>query len=95
MIEWEGHPHSFSFHHPFILAFDSSFIEIRHVDTVSGHRMLILQKTYNLYQGKLVQVIPGINIRCLQPNNTTETTIYCVREDEHRTGTEIIFGLRK
>ncbi|CEG72242.1 hypothetical protein RMATCC62417_07831 [Rhizopus microsporus] len=35
MIEWEGHPHSFSFHHPFILAFDSSFIEIRHVDTVS------------------------------------------------------------
>ncbi|CAO3698518.1 unnamed protein product [Rhizopus microsporus] len=78
MIEWEGHPHSFSFHHPFILAFDSSFIEIRHVDT-----------------GKLVQVIPGINIRCLQPNNTTETTIYCVREDEHRTGTEIIFGLRK
>ncbi|RCH93227.1 RHO1 GDP-GTP exchange protein 2, partial [Rhizopus stolonifer] len=35
MINWDGHPNSFAFYHPFILAFDTNFVEIRHVDTVS------------------------------------------------------------
>ncbi|KAG2229535.1 hypothetical protein INT48_006926, partial [Thamnidium elegans] len=33
IIHWEGHPTSFAFHYPYILAFDSSFIEIRHINT--------------------------------------------------------------
>lgn len=34
IIHWEGHPNAFAFRYPYILAFDSSFIEIRHVNTV-------------------------------------------------------------
>lgn len=34
IINWEGHPTAFAFEYPYILAFDSSFIEIRHIDTV-------------------------------------------------------------
>lgn len=36
MIHWEGQPTAFAFQYPYILAFDSSFIEIRHIDTVSN-----------------------------------------------------------
>ncbi|KAI9280723.1 CNH domain-containing protein [Sporodiniella umbellata] len=77
MICWEGQPSSFAFHYPYILAFDPTFVEIRHSDT-----------------GKLIQVIPGNNIRCLQPNGNLDTTIYCAKEDEQRTGSEIIFGIK-
>ncbi|CEP19415.1 hypothetical protein [Parasitella parasitica] len=33
IINWEGHPTAFVFQYPYVLAFDSSFIEIRHVNT--------------------------------------------------------------
>lgn len=33
LIEWEGAPESFAFSYPFVMAFDSSFIEIRNVVT--------------------------------------------------------------
>ncbi|RCI05119.1 RHO1 GDP-GTP exchange protein 2, partial [Rhizopus stolonifer] len=33
LIEWEGAPESFAFCYPFVLAFDSSFIEVRNVVT--------------------------------------------------------------
>ncbi|KAF2202340.1 CNH-domain-containing protein [Delitschia confertaspora ATCC 74209] len=32
-IEWEGIPQAFAFFHPYILAFEPSFIEIRHIET--------------------------------------------------------------
>lgn len=51
MIHWEGHPNAFAFYHPFILAFDSSFVEIRHVDTVSLKNIkatLCTEQKYNL-----------------------------------------------
>lgn len=35
MIHWEGYPTAFAFQYPYILAFDSSFIEIRHINSVS------------------------------------------------------------
>lgn len=34
-MRWEGNPTAFAFRYPYIVAFDSSFIEIRHIDTVS------------------------------------------------------------
>ncbi|RCH90408.1 RHO1 GDP-GTP exchange protein 2, partial [Rhizopus stolonifer] len=49
LINWEGHPLSFVYHYPYILAFDSSFIEIRHVNTgelvqiIPGHNIRSLQ----------------------------------------------------
>jgi hypothetical protein len=33
IILWEGSPQSFALSYPFILAFEPSFIEIRHVET--------------------------------------------------------------
>lgn len=35
LIEWEGSPESFAFSYPYAIAFDSSFIEVRNVVTVS------------------------------------------------------------
>ncbi|KAI8976067.1 CNH domain-containing protein [Pilobolus umbonatus] len=32
LIRWEGSPSSFAFHYPYVIAFDASFIEIRHMD---------------------------------------------------------------
>ena len=32
-IIWEGNPQAFAMHGPYILAFEPSFIEIRHLDT--------------------------------------------------------------
>lgn len=35
MISWEGVPTGFALHYPFILAFEPTFVEIRHVETSS------------------------------------------------------------
>ncbi|KAI8346170.1 CNH domain-containing protein [Blakeslea trispora] len=48
LIHWEGHPTSFVLRYPYILAFDSSFIEIWHVNTgkltqiITGHNIRFL-----------------------------------------------------
>ncbi|KAF9269288.1 Dbl homology domain-containing protein [Marasmius fiardii PR-910] len=47
-IEWEGTAERVAIHSPYILLFDSRFIEIRHLET-----------------GRLVQIIPGNDIRCI------------------------------
>ncbi|KAI8328261.1 CNH domain-containing protein, partial [Chlamydoabsidia padenii] len=35
MMQWEGHPTAFAYHYPYLAAFDTSFIEIREIET--GH----------------------------------------------------------
>lgn len=35
LCEWESHPDNIVYHHPYVIAFDQRFIEIRHVETVS------------------------------------------------------------
>ncbi|KAJ9107545.1 hypothetical protein QFC21_001003 [Naganishia friedmannii] len=39
-IQWEGVPTSFALHYPYILAFEPTFVEVRHVDT--GHLVQII-----------------------------------------------------
>jgi len=60
-IEWEGHPLSFALRYPYLVSFDTTFIEVRHVET-----------------GALLQVIPGANIRCLNPESSGP--IHCVSD---------------
>jgi len=48
IIEWEGTAERVALHAPYILLFDTRFIEIRHIET-----------------GRLVQIIPGNDIRCV------------------------------
>ncbi|KII85858.1 hypothetical protein PLICRDRAFT_56335 [Plicaturopsis crispa FD-325 SS-3] len=33
MVHWEGSPTGFALHYPYVLAFESTFVEIRHVET--------------------------------------------------------------
>lgn len=40
IITWEGHPTSFALSYPYLLAFDSNFVEIRHVSTGALHQIL-------------------------------------------------------
>ena len=48
LIHWEGQPRGFAFYHPYILAFDPSFIEIRHIGTgdliqvIAGHGISLM-----------------------------------------------------
>ncbi|KAE9397959.1 citron-like protein, partial [Gymnopus androsaceus JB14] len=46
-VEWEGTAERVALHAPYVLLFDSRFIEVRHLET-----------------GRLVQIIPGNDIRC-------------------------------
>lgn len=34
MITWEGNPVSFAYRFPYIIAFEPTFVEVRHMDTV-------------------------------------------------------------
>lgn len=36
LCEWESHPDNIVYHHPYVIAFDQRFIEVRHVETVSS-----------------------------------------------------------
>ncbi|KOS12758.1 cnh-domain-containing protein [Malassezia pachydermatis] len=40
IIHWEGNPTSFALHYPYILAFESNFIEVRHVETGALHQVI-------------------------------------------------------
>jgi len=40
IIHWEGFPTSFALHMPYILAFESKFVEVRHVDTGALHQVI-------------------------------------------------------
>jgi len=40
-VQWEGHPTAFALRRPFVLAFEPTFVEIRHVE--SGALMQIVQ----------------------------------------------------
>ncbi|KAI9468052.1 CNH domain-containing protein [Zychaea mexicana] len=43
MICWEGNPVSFAFRFPYIIAFDPTFVEVRHIDTVSEDGYAVME----------------------------------------------------
>ncbi|KAJ7623683.1 signal transducer [Roridomyces roridus] len=57
-IEWEGNAERVALHSPYILLFDSRFIEVR-----------------NLENGRLAQIIPGNDVRCLWDGRGVTSTI--------------------
>ncbi|KAI9248316.1 CNH domain-containing protein [Phascolomyces articulosus] len=65
-IEWEGTPRSIAFSYPYVLAFDSRFIEVRHVETgqlvqvIAGENMQCIQ-----YQFKLNDIAPPVIHGCM------------------------------
>lgn len=76
LCEWEGNPDNIVFQYPYVVAFDHQFIEVRHVDTVSGTHCSHHCLTDSLYtQGDLVQIIPGDQIRLTHFHSSTDTAI--------------------
>ncbi|KAG4304085.1 hypothetical protein PORY_002449 [Pneumocystis oryctolagi] len=53
MIIWEGLPNSFALFYPYLLAFEESFIEIRHVETTALVQVILgnnIRKLYDNYR---------------------------------------------
>ena len=40
IIYWEGNPTAFALHYPYVLAFEPTFIEVRHVETGALHQII-------------------------------------------------------
>lgn len=40
IVYWEGNPTAFAYHHPYVLAFESTFIEVRHVESGALHQVI-------------------------------------------------------
>ncbi|KIK53901.1 hypothetical protein GYMLUDRAFT_232486 [Collybiopsis luxurians FD-317 M1] len=57
-IDWEGNAERVAVHAPYVLLFNSRFIEVRHLET-----------------GRLVQIIPGNDIRCTWDGRGTSSII--------------------
>jgi hypothetical protein len=57
-IEWEGTAERVALHLPYVLIFDTRFIEVRHIET-----------------GRLAQIIPGNDVRCLWDGRGVGTSV--------------------
>lgn len=40
IVNWEGNPTAFALFHPYVLAFEPSFVEVRHVETGALHQVI-------------------------------------------------------
>ncbi|WFD35870.1 RHO1 GDP-GTP exchange protein 2 [Malassezia cuniculi] len=40
IVYWEGNPNAFAYHHPYVLAFEPNFIEVRHVESGALHQVI-------------------------------------------------------
>lgn len=56
MIQWEGQPTAFALSVPYIVAFDPTFIEVRHMDTVGRLLIVGCVAMINLYDLLLIRV---------------------------------------
>ncbi|KAJ2589385.1 RHO1 GDP-GTP exchange protein 2 [Coemansia sp. RSA 1722] len=65
MIHWVGTPTSFKFEYPYILAFDSQFIEVYHVETATIVQVIITGNCTSLSPNK-----PNVNLCVTSPSHT-------------------------
>ncbi|KAI9478457.1 MAG: CNH domain-containing protein [Benjaminiella poitrasii] len=70
IIEWEGMPQSVAFYYPYVIGFDSRFVEVRHVETaemvqiLAGNYMRCLQ----FVQHSIAPVIHGCMAHPFKPD---------------------------
>lgn len=79
-IEWESNPISVAFHYPYVLAFDSKFIEVRHAET--GQLVQIIR-------GNNTRYLPS----AINNTNATSTAIYCSATHQFKPENQFIFKL--
>ncbi|KAJ2091715.1 RHO1 GDP-GTP exchange protein 2 [Coemansia sp. RSA 986] len=65
MIHWVGTPTSFKFEYPYVLAFDSQFIEVRHVETAAMVQVIITGNCTSLSPNK-----DHVNLCVTSPSST-------------------------
>ncbi|CAG8441733.1 12332_t:CDS:10 [Cetraspora pellucida] len=61
LITWEGTPTSFAFHYPYVLAFEPSFIEIRHIETGLLEQIIIGHNVRYLYSDPRGNILVATN----------------------------------
>ncbi|KAJ1837028.1 RHO1 GDP-GTP exchange protein 2, partial [Coemansia sp. RSA 2703] len=64
-IYWVGTPTSFKFEYPYVLAFDSQFIEVYHVETAAIVQVIITGNCTSLSPNK-----PNVNLCVTSPSHT-------------------------
>ncbi|CAO3657221.1 unnamed protein product [Mucor hiemalis] len=79
-IEWESNPLSVAFHYPYVLAFDSKFIEVRHAET--GQLVQIMR-------GNITRYLPS----AINNTNATSSAIYCSATHQFKPDNQFIFKL--
>ncbi|KAG0937607.1 hypothetical protein G6F57_006975 [Rhizopus arrhizus] len=74
-IEWEGNPTAFAYHHPYIIAFEHQFIEIRSI--IDGQlKQVILGKNISCIQNGHKHKLPLIIGTMVDPLDPTYQTIF-------------------
>ncbi|KAI9476322.1 MAG: CNH domain-containing protein [Benjaminiella poitrasii] len=79
-IDWESNPHSVAFYYPYVLAFDSKFIEVRHAETGKLVQVII---------GDGARLLPS----ALNNTNTPTSTIYGCMTHQFRADYQHVFKL--
>lgn len=69
LISWEGKPVSFALSHPYLLAFDPSFIEIRHLET----SVLV-----HIVTGKNIRMLHSSTREVFLPNRPFTISLQCL-----------------
>ncbi|KAF9109928.1 RHO1 GDP-GTP exchange protein 2 [Mortierella sp. AM989] len=61
LIEWEGRPESFAVAYPYVIAFESGLIEIRHIETGALEQIILGSNIHRLYSSVEPKRMDSIN----------------------------------
>jgi len=61
VVEWEGRPTKAAFHPPYVLLFDSRFIEIRHIAKLHLVQIIPGSDIRCIYDGRASDMTPGVD----------------------------------
>lgn len=88
IIHWEGSPQSFALSYPFILAFEPSFIEIRHLETgMCVH--ILTAKNIRMLHSSTREVL----IASQMPNKHRLTSSQIIYAYEEESGEDVVASL--
>ncbi|KAK9692898.1 RHO1 GDP-GTP exchange protein 2 [Basidiobolus ranarum] len=72
LMEWEGRPTDIALYYPYVVAFDPSFIEIRHVETGSLEQVIVCNGLKCLSNGENTGVIYCV----MRPKHATHQCVF-------------------
>ncbi|KAG1464906.1 hypothetical protein G6F56_004988 [Rhizopus delemar] len=82
LIEWEGHPESFAFSYPFVVAFHAMFVEVRNVFTGAIEQILLGNQVNCLNNGHKTE-LALIFGSMLDPENEKYYTVFQLHHNGH------------